>query len=116
VIIKFRTNFPAAKNRNWEYEVLRKNKLKQRVWKFAAGRASVARPTTTKDLFKKLRNVEREEGGTEKRRKAYGWTASPQRRNKINFASENRAPIISRFTCETRQMFKQVLRGSVCGS
>jgi G3E family GTPase len=40
---------------------------------------------------------------TEKRRKAYGWTASPQRRNKINFASENRAPIISRFTCETRQ-------------
>ena len=77
----------------------------QRVWKFAAGRALEARPTTTKRFIQESleRRSRREEGGTEKRRKAYGWTASPQRRNKINFASENRAPIITRFTCETRQ-------------
>jgi hypothetical protein len=34
-------------------------------------------PATTKDLFKKLRNVEREECGTEKRRKAHGWNSKP---------------------------------------
>jgi hypothetical protein len=79
-----------------------------RVWKFAAGRALVARPTTTKYLFKftKLQNVEREEGGTENVA-GLRLDSKPSRdETKIEFCVENRVPIISRFACDIEAIIK----------